>query len=151
MNDKDPAVGITNGNGGNGGSMSVTEVTGLVNLFNGMLLAMEGRLITKMDDNSRMAEGRWARHDADSKKLCETFGDRFERIETVLKTTADALQEHLDKEHDEELRAEERVKPVKTIAQYVGRNWRTILLLIVSLLAVLGFSFDTLSRVSGFR
>lgn len=127
-----------------GGTMSVTEVTGLVQLFNNSLLAMEGRLIAKMDENSRRASERWAKHDLELEANTKRIVARFEKVEASITLIEKSLKEHLDKEHDDELVVQARVKPITTVAGYIAKNWRTILLLIVSVLAILGFSGETL-------
>lgn len=136
-----PDGGITQTNNGSGG-MTASEVTSLVNLFNGMLLAMEGRLTAKMDDNARAATERWAKHDYDAQVTLASWSDRFLKLE-------EALDRHLRQEEDEDLIVAARIKPVKTTIQYLASNWRTILLLIVSLLAILGFSTRTFQEIIG--
>ena len=125
---------LANGNG----SMSVTEVTGLVQLFNNQLLAMEGRLITKMDDNSKLASERWIKHDLDLERNRATLIARFEKLEHAVLTVEQSLQAHLDKEHDEELTVQARIKPVKNILDYTVRNWRTIALWVMLVLTFMG-------------
>jgi hypothetical protein len=129
------------------GTMSVTEVTGLVNLFNGMLMAMEGRLIAKMDDNSRLASANWIRHDQDLAANTKRIVDRFEKIEASLLKVETCLQVHLDQEHEDRIANEARVKPVIMSVQWLTKNWRTILLFIVAMLAILGFSGETADKL----
>jgi len=140
------------------GTMSVTEVTGLVQLFNNQLLAMEGRLSSKMDDNSRMASERWVKHDHDSERILADIEKRFIKMETEMckQTAAIAaeLKAHIAvadaywaKEHEAEIALNARLTPVKGAVAYFRRNWKTILLVIVSILAVLGFSVNTLETI----
>ena len=140
------------------GSMSVTEVTGLVQLFNNQLLAMEGRLVAKMDDNSRMASERWVKHDHDRERILEDIEKRFGKLEAEMCKQTASLAEDLKahvaiadaywaKERDEELILDARLTPVKGAVAYLRRNWKTILLVIVSILAVLGFSANTLEEI----
>lgn len=148
MDNPDPSA-ISNG------SMSVTEVTGLVQLFNNQLIAMEGRLVAKMDDNSRMASERWVKHDHDAERILIDIEERFQKMQVEfqkeIKAVADGLKEHVDianahwsKEHDDEVRLNARLTPVKGLLAYVQRNWKTILLVMMSLLAVIGFSSETI-------
>ena len=140
------------------GSMTVTEVTGLVQLFNNQLLAMEGRLVAKMDDNSRMASERWVKHDHDRERILEDIEKRFGKLESEMCKQTAALAEDLKahiaiadaywtKEHEAEIALDARLTPVKGLIGYVRTNWKTILLLIVSLLAILGFSANTLEGI----
>jgi hypothetical protein len=156
MTDQTDTVPPSNGNGAN--SMTVTEVTGLVQLFNNQLLAMEGRLSAKMDDNSRMASERWVKHDHDSERILGDIEKRFVNLETEfckqtsliaedLKAHVAIADAHWKKEHDAEVALDARLTPVKGLIGYVRSNWKTILLLIVSVLAILGFSATTLENI----
>lgn len=127
--------------------MSVTEVTGLVNLINTQLALMEGRLSAKMDDNSRLATERWIKHDQELATNTKRIVERFEEIEGSLLTVERALEAHLDKEHDEEVAMEARVKPVKSIAGWFWKNWRDLLLLFIGLVAAGTFFLDWLTHV----
>lgn len=140
------------------GSMSVTEVTGLIQLFNNQLLAMEGRLSAKMDDNSRLASERWTKHDQDSERVLADIEKRFTKLEAELceqtsvlaaefKAHTQEAESRWKKERDEEIRLDARLTPVKGVIAYVRRNWKTILLLVVSVLAILGFSVNTLEEI----
>lgn len=129
------------------GTMTVSEVTGLVNLFNNQLALMEGRLVNKMDDNSRLASERWVRHDAELDRNTKRIVARFEAIEGSILTIEKTLNAHLDKEHDEEIATEARVKPVKNVAGWFWRNWRDLLLLFIGLVAAGTFFLDWLTHV----
>lgn len=144
------------------GQLSVSDVMGLVRLFNDSLLAMETRLGAKMDDNSRAASDRWTKHDRDNERVLADIEKRFAKMEAEfckqtasiagdLKAHVAVAQERWDKEHDEELILDARLTPVKGAFAYLRRNWKTILLVIVSILAVLGFSVSTFQNIlSGF-
>lgn len=142
------------------GQMSVSEVMGLVRLFNDSLLAMEARLGAKMDDNSRIASERWTKHDREFERALADVEKRFSKLETAMENrfcaVEKALQAHIviaqerwDKEHDEDLILDARLTPVKGAIAYFRRNWKTILLVIMSILAVLGFSSETLRNLAG--
>lgn len=110
--------------------MSITEVTALVQLFNNQLSAMEIRLSQKMDENSARATERWAKHDAELEVNSKRVVARFEKMESAILTIEKSLEAHLDREHEARLVTEARVKPVKTFAEYVAKNWKTIMLII---------------------
>lgn len=148
MTDGPPESNVTQNNTGIPG-MTAAEVTSLVNLFNGMLLAMEGRLTAKMDESSRRATDRWAKHDLDAQTTMQHWTDQFVRLEGVVDAHVTTAEAHWAAERDEELILAARIKPVKTTVQYLASNWRTILLLIVSALAILGFSTRTFQEILG--
>lgn len=129
------------------GTMTVSEVTGLVNLFNSQLALMEGRLVNKMDDNSRLASERWVKHDAELDKNTKRIVARFESIEGSILVIERTLNDHLDKEHDDEVAMEARVRPVKSVAGWFWRNWRDLLLLFIGLVAAGTFFLDWLTHV----
>jgi hypothetical protein len=126
---------------------TAADVTGIVGLFNGMLVAMEGRLIDKLNENSRGATERWAKHDREMDANREAVLSRFAKVETSILTVETCLNAHLDKEHDEELAAKARVQPVVVSAQYLSRNWKTVLLILFSILALAGLIDDATLRL----
>lgn len=128
-------------------AMTISDVTGILHLFEQMLLAMESRLVAKMDSNSRAATERWAMHDRDLEVNTKRVIERFEKLEKWIGTLDSALQAHLDKEHDEELVLDARVKPVKTLAQYTSKNWKTILLVAIAVFGALGFAGENLQTL----
>ena len=134
---------------GSGGSMSVTEVTGLVQLFNNQLLAMEGRIVAKMDDNSRAASERWVKHDHELEVNTKRIVSRFEAVESSILTVEKALKTHLDREHDEEVASQARVQPIKGFVAWFWRNWRDVLLLAIGIIALLTFLTDWFGHVLG--
>lgn len=141
----------------NGTGINVLE---LIRMFNDSLHAMEARLGAKMDDNSRIASERWIKHDHDAERIMMDIENRFVKIEANMETRTCEIQKALEvhiaearerwqREHDEEVAFDARLTPVKGIIGYVQHNWKTILLLIMSVLAILGFSSDTLQRILG--
>jgi len=140
------------------GQLSVSDVMGLVRLFNDSLLAMEARLGAKMDDNSQAASDRWIKHDRDSERVLADIEKRFNKMETELcKQTADIAADlkthiaiadaHWQKEHDEEIAFDARLTPVKGAVGYLRHNWKNILLAVVTILAILGFSVSTFRNI----
>ena len=114
-------------------------ILGLLNVFERMLLAMEARLVAKMDDNARAASERWARHDEDHRTRDKISDDRFMMIERNLQDHLDKSRTYIQARHDAEVRADARVKPVLTVAQYIVKNWRSIALLVLVALVILGY------------
>ena len=129
------------------GRMSVTEVTGLVQLFNNQLLAMEGRLSAKMDDNSRAAADRWRKHDEELEANTSRIVTRFEKIEGHIIKVETVLTAHLDREHDEDVASEARVKPVKTVVGWLWLHWRDLVLLFIGIVAAGTFFLDWVTHV----
>jgi len=129
--------------------LTSSDVIGLVTVFERMLLAMENRLVAKMEENTQGAKDRWGLHDRDSERVLRDIADKFLAIEQSIELVEQALNLHLKQEADEDLQTQARVRPVLTLFQYLAKNWRTILLLIVSMLAILGFSGETLNKLLG--
>ena len=124
-------------------------ILGLLNVFERMLLAMEARLVAKMDDNARAASERWARHDEDHRTRDKISDDRFMMIERNLQDHLDKSRTYIQARHDAEVRSDARVKPVLTGVQYVVKNWRSIALLIIAVIAILGYATDHLHQFVG--
>jgi hypothetical protein len=127
---------------------SASDVLGVINVFERMLLAMESRLVAKMDDNSRSASERWASHDltlaANEKKIIT----RFERLEGDLIKMEEVLNGHLRKEEHEDLVNEARIRPIKGSLAWFWRNWRDILLLFIGLVAAGTFFLDWVTHLT---
>jgi hypothetical protein len=126
---------------------SAGDVLGVINVFERMLLAMEARLVAKMDDNSRLASERWAQHDnqlvANEKRIIE----RFERLEGDLIKMETTLEAHLKAEEREDIVNEARIRPLKGGIAWFWRNWRDIVLLLIGLFALATFITDALAHV----
>ena len=129
----------------NGNGMSIIEVTGLVNMFAGMLDRMEQRIIARLDDNSRMASERWAKHDQELERSREAVIARFLSIEKGLDDHLTVANERWAKEHDDDVRMDARVQPVKNGIRYAMIHWRTIALFVLVLLTLLGVIFNAAS------
>jgi hypothetical protein len=105
-----------------------------------LLSKMENRIMERLDDNSRGATERWAKHDRELEQNTKRVIARFEIIEADLLTVSKALEAHLDKEHDEELATQARVKPIRTVGLIVVQNWKSIALAIFALLGIIGWA-----------
>lgn len=125
-----------NGNG----ILTANDVTALVSLMSGMLDRMEGRIIGRLDDNSRLASERWQKHDSELEANPRRVVARFEAIEAELLTVSQCLKAHLDKEHDEQVAVDARVRPVKTVLGFVVANWKSIALAILALAGIVGWA-----------
>ena len=112
---------------------------GLLNVFERMLLAMESRLVAKMDDNARSASERWVRHDELQRERDKLSDDRFALVERNLQEHVEKARQYMQSRHDAEVRSAARVKPVLTAAQYVVANWRSMALLVLVALVILGY------------
>jgi len=129
----------------NGNGMSIIEVTGLVNMFAGMLDRMEQRIIARLDDNSRMASERWAKHDQELERNREAVVARFLAIEKGLDDHLTVANERWAKEHDEDVRMDARVQPVKNGIRYAMIHWRTIVLFVLIFLTMIGVIFNAIN------
>jgi|WetSurMetagenome_2_1015567.scaffolds.fasta_scaffold03982_5 hypothetical protein len=130
-------------------AMSVVEATGLINLFAGLLNTSTSLILGRLDENAKAAAERWAKHDSDLERNRETIVKRFAHLEERLDKDVRALDEHLLKAHDDQVALDARVRPVRTLAGTLQRNWKTILLFIVAALSIFGFSVETFQRLLG--
>ena len=122
----------------NGNVLTATDVTAIVGLMSGMLDRMESRIIARLDDNSRLASERWSKHDAELTANTARVIKRFETIEGELLTVSNCLKGHLDREHDEDVATDARLRPIKGIGGWFVANWKDVLILIVGALVILG-------------
>jgi hypothetical protein len=124
----------------NGSVLSGGDMLALLTRIDDMLGKMEGRIMERLSVNFAAEADRWRRHDEELTKNTKRVVDRFEVIEAELLTVSNCLKAHLEKEHDEQVRTDARVKPVRTVALIVVQNWKSIALLILALLGILGWA-----------
>lgn len=128
----DPSA--TNGNG-----LSGADMLALIAHMSNLLGEMEGRIMARLTENSQGAADRWRKHDEELERNTKRVVQRFEVIEADLLTVSNCLKAHLDKEHDEEVATQARVRPVKTLAQWLAVNWKSVLLAILALAGIFGW------------
>jgi hypothetical protein len=133
----------------NSHGMSVMDVTSLVTMFGGMLSAMEGRILDRMRENSLAATDRWRLHDEQLTRDREAVIGRFTKIELRVEEVGVAVTAHHQAAHEDQLVADARIKPVKGAVAWIWRNRNSILLVVISVLAILGFLGDTLTGLLG--
>lgn len=121
------------------GNMTVAEFTGLLTLTTSLLTVMEVRIIARIDMAAAELATRWGRHDEEFKRTLEAIDRRFEQVEGPL--TA-----HLDRDRHGDMVLQARIKPIQTFAGFLGRNWRTVALLVVSILGIFGWAEVAASR-----
>jgi len=129
--------------------MTAAEITSLVSLFQGMLLATESRILAAMADNSRAASERWARHDEELTRNTQRVTDRFAAIDARLQHTTDALTTHLDRERIDDERMDARIRPIRGSLAWLWLHWRDLLLLAIGLAAAGTFLVESFGRVLG--
>jgi hypothetical protein len=128
---------------------SAGDVLGVINVFERMLLAMEARLVAKMDDNSRLAADRWAQHDAQLALNEKRILARFERLEADLVKMETVLNDHLKKEEHEDIVNEARIRPLKGTIGWLWHNWRDLLIIAIGLLAFAAAWGEWFGRIFG--
>lgn len=126
------------------GSMTAGDVTALITVFQAMLDRSERRIIERLDQNSAGASERWTLHE----KEHGAIDTRMAQGEAILTEHIAKSMAFYEKYHAEEIAEEARLQPFKLSVQWLWANWRTILLLMVALVAILGFSGETLDRLA---
>lgn len=116
--------------------MSARDVTALVHLFVSMLQEVKKDLLSALENNSRGAQERWEKHEKEHADLAERLDCHIEEAQKRWKA-----------DDQEEERFDARVEPIKAFLQWLRYNWKDILLLIIGLLALIGFSTETLERL----
>jgi hypothetical protein len=131
------------------GGISTLDVTALMGIFGSMLDRMERNILARLDENARGAAERWRLHDEQLARDRAAVIERFTAVEGHVERVDADMAAHHKAAHEEQLVRQARVRPVQTAAGFLWANWKTILLLVVALLAVLGFVGDTLNRIVG--
>jgi hypothetical protein len=128
---------------------SASDVLGVINVFERMLLAMEARLVSKMDDHNKLESDRWATHDAKLIENEKKIVARFERLENDILAMEATLESHLKREERQDIEAEARIKPLKGVIAWFWRNWRDLVLLLIGIVALGTFLVESYGRVIG--
>ena len=126
------------------GAMTVSEVTGLVNLFTSMLNTSTAQIIARIDDNAKSETERWRKHDLELERNRVAVVERFLKIERSLDEHLQVANAHFTKEHDEDLVMDARVRPVRVSLAYVAGHWKTVLLVLLSVLGLMGVWLDVI-------
>jgi hypothetical protein len=134
----------------NDNPMKVSDVTALVRLFMDMLAGTKKDIL---DEYQRA----WKQHAEQHNQSYEQARVDSERAHKELRSeivsVREDLNEHLElathrwqKEDEEDFVFDARVQPLKAVAWWLGKHWRDIVILLVGLLAILGFSTEWLSQ-----
>lgn len=130
-------------------ALTASEITGLIGLFQTMLDKTEANIVKVMEGNSERATERWAKHDLELAANTKRVTDRFAAIDARLQLTADALQAHLDREHEEDIRMDARIRPIRGGLGWLWAHWRDIVLLVIGVIAAGTFVVEAFGRVLG--
>lgn len=142
------------------GRLSASDVLGVISIFERMLLAMEARLVAKMDDNNRLAAERWAQHDAQAllhdqrlvarfESIESRYNERFLSLEKSLLTTSTTLETHLKGHEREDIESAARIKPIKGVIGWLWENWRDVVIVVIALAALLTAWGDSIAKLFG--
>ena len=130
-------------------ALSSAEITGLIGLFQTMLDRTERNILDRLDANAAGASERWAKHDAELDANTKRITARFEAVESAIATTTQALKVHLDREHEEDVRMDARIRPIRGSLGWLWAHWRDIVLLVIGLIAAGTFVVEAFGRALG--
>lgn len=122
----------------NGNGLTGADMLALLTHITGLLDAMEGRILDRLNLNSAGAADRWKKHDDELMGNTKKIVERFAVVEEDLLKVSRCLDDHLAKEHEKALAAEVRTAPLRSISHFLVANWKDILILIVGALVILG-------------
>lgn len=130
-------------------ALSPSEITSLIGLFQVMLDRTERNILDRLDDNSKGASARWRKHDEELATNRGLIVDRFERVEAAIATTSKALEAVLDRDHDDDVRMDARIRPLRGTLGWLWAHWRDLVLLLIGLIALGTFMVESFGRVLG--
>jgi len=129
--------------------LTSAEITGLIGLFQTMLDRTERNILDRLDTNAKGASERWEKHDAEFAASTARVNARFVKIEERLQTTADTLAAYLAREHDEDVRMDARIRPIRGSIGWVWSQRREIVIVLIGLGVLVSFLAETFGRVFG--
>lgn len=129
--------------------LTSAEITGLIGLFQTMLDRTERNILDRLDGNAKSATARWVKHDDDARAAAARTDARFVKIEEALDTTVNTLQAYLDREHDEDVRMDARIRPLRGSIGWLWNQRRDIVIVLIGLVALGTFLVEAFGRVLG--
>ena len=129
--------------------LTSAEITGLIGLFQTMLDRTERNILDRLEFNSRGAADRWRKHDDELTANTARVVARFEKVEASIDVTSKALQAHLDREHEDDIRMDARVRPVQIGVAWAAGHWKDIAILLVGIIGLFAVAADIASRYLG--
>lgn len=116
---------------------SVDAIAVLIQSFATMIGKMEDRITGRITENAEASKERWQRWEAEFKAYQATNDHRVALVEGQ-------IRDYLAREHDDDVRNDARVRPVKTLAGWVWGNWRDIVLLAIALIALVTVALESI-------
>ena len=130
-------------------ALTAPEITALIGLFQGMLDRTERNILDRLDENSRGATMRWTKHDDELAANTRRITVRFEKVENAIDVTTKALEAHLDREHDEDIRMDARIRPIRGSIAWVWQQRRDIVIVLIGLGVFATFLVEAFGRALG--
>jgi hypothetical protein len=130
-------------------SMSAGEVLHLISLFDRSLERMETRIIAKMEENSEGAKERWKRHDEALAANTIRVVSRFEKMESALLKVETLLDQHLDREHEEDIRMDARIRPLRGSISWLWAQRKDIVIVLIGFGVFATFLLEAFGRILG--
>ena len=123
-------------------SLQPSEITGLIGLFQTMLDRTERNILERLDENSRGATERWAKHDAELAENTRRVVARFEAIEG-------AVREHHQLAHEAQIRSDARIRPLRYSVAWLWTQRRDIVILLIGIGVLSTFILDFITHIGG--
>lgn len=130
-------------------ALTSAEITGLIGLFQTMLDRTERNILDRLDDNAKGAADRWRKHDDELATNTKRVVERFEKVEAAIATAVATLQAHLDREHDEDVRLDARLRPIRGSVAWLWAQRRDIVIVLIGLGVFATFLVEAFGRALG--
>jgi hypothetical protein len=128
---------------------SIGDAASLIAAVATLVAGSTQTIMSRLDENARGATERWRLHDEQLADNTRRVVARFEALERGLTTTEQALRQHLDAQHDEDLVMQARVRPVRIGVAWMVAHWKDVAILVVAVLGLFAVTADILSRYLG--
>jgi hypothetical protein len=123
-------------------ALTAAEITGLIGLFQQMLGETEKRILAALAANSKGAADRWQLHDTEQTLHREAIAGRFAKLES-------ALTAHLDRQHDEDVAMDARIRPIRGSLAWVWAQRRDIVIVLIGIGVLATFLVESFNRILG--
>jgi hypothetical protein len=126
-------------NGGSRPTASLDAITTLIHSFALMIQGVEQRITERISANADASKDRWERWETD-------FRDYRKGIEKRLTLLEASVHDHAEEARQAKIAREAKIRPIRALGLFLVLHWRDILILLIGILALMGFTEATLER-----
>jgi hypothetical protein len=139
---------------------TVVEATSLIAAVAALVSSSTATIMARLDALERGEMTRWQLHDEELERNRTAITAKFEKIENELAAEIIRIEkdlaahmvianQHFQREHDDTIRMDARVRPVRIGFAWAASHWKDIAILLIGILGFLAVAADLAARYLG--